>query len=206
LDGADFDRLTEQFVSGSSRRTILRGIAAAAAGTLLAFAGQDALAARCRPPGQRCRVGTHAARTGNACCTGDCDPETLRCPCPDGQHYCRRSRTCAACCDDGDCGEGETCHNGICQPLLGDIICGDHEVHCYFQQPDFQRQVTDFIDIGTLGKFGYRWSVTKNSCRPSEGCGTLDDKCNATFNHCYRACFAAAPYWGSDDVSSCIYP
>jgi hypothetical protein len=182
---------------------MVRGLIAAAAGTILGLAGQDALAARCRAPGDRCHAAAgRGARAGNGCCTGQCDPETLRCPCPEGQHYCPHARTCAACCDDADCGEGETCHNGICQRLLGDLECGDHEVTCAYVNGG------QFADAGVLGKHGYHVNVTVNACRPSVGCPTLNADCNDKFpDLCRGGCIAYPTLCGDvfPECSSCFY-
>ncbi|HEY7033283.1 MAG TPA: hypothetical protein VH482_18225 [Thermomicrobiales bacterium] len=176
MDEARFETLAKMFATGGSRRSILRGVTAAAAGTILALAGQDALAARCRPPGRRCRADARAVRAGLACCTGDCDPDTHRCPCPEGQHYCARARTCATCCADADCGEGESCRDGTCQPLLGDVICGTHEMSCYVTNGD---GTLDATWLSSLGKHEFNYLPLHLACRPKDNCETLNDQCRA---------------------------
>jgi hypothetical protein len=86
--------------------------------------------------------------------------------------------------------EGATFSEGSL--FIDDLRCGDHEVHCY----------SDGADLGVLGKYGYRFSLGMHACRPSEGCGTLNDKCNASIAACGGSCIAVAPYFG-ETCSSC---
>lgn len=83
--------------------------------------------------------------------------------------------------------------------FIDDFVCGDHQTDCYTNAND--------TDVGTLGKFGFHWclgggSGNPMSCCPSEGCPTVNSKCNDTFPDACQAgggCYAAAPYFVRHD-------
>lgn len=146
MQGSTFDAVSRRFGQGSTRRTILGGLAGAVAAVLGRGVGpevapREAAAAICRPLGGACVAGR-----GLECCHGECRGN--RCRCPRGQRRCkgrciRRGRCCGATCRRrrcpagkkrcqgrcvrrqvccGGCGPRQTCVNGNCVDLPG---CGN---------------------------------------------------------------------------------
>jgi hypothetical protein len=87
MDGRRFDELVRTFAAHASRRSVLKGLLASAAGALGAHSG-SARAQACRPAGRLCSVNSQ-------CCSGLCDTTNAdpaqrhRCACPPGTENCR---------------------------------------------------------------------------------------------------------------------
>jgi hypothetical protein len=118
MDGRIFDDLARSLAERRSRRSVLKGLAAAATGALLdVVRREDAGARACRDAGETC--------TGDAqCCTGICGPKDSRgrrqCACPANLLECRRDcidpatdeKNCGGC--GISCPRGSTCESGVC--------------------------------------------------------------------------------------------
>jgi hypothetical protein len=144
-----FDQLTRLLGQSRSRRSVLKGFAAAMVASVGAARGALAFG------GPRCKLTTQPCATGAECCSGYCDDELGTCCLPEG-NVCRED---AHCCgemvcidDDGDgrgvcgfmvdgvctdgyvCGEGNSedflCGEGFCfcvEDIEGNVQCGGNE-------------------------------------------------------------------------------
>jgi hypothetical protein len=137
MDGSRFDGIAKSLAIGTSRRVILRGLAAAVAGVIAAPVARGEAAATCYPAGDSCNADSE-------CCQGTCTLGYCRCPagtvdcnglCRDNCDGCPTGfRTCNGICRDlksdrnhcGFCGntcrKGSHCSNGKC--------CGQGQVNC----------------------------------------------------------------------------
>ncbi len=137
MDGAWFDSVAKSWASGTSRRSILRGLAAAVVGLAAAPAARSEAAVTCIAAGEACNFDVE-------CCVGTCTFGVCRCPagkvncngfCRDNCDGCPTGfRKCNGICRDlksdrnhcGFCGntcrKGSHCSNGTC--------CGQGEVNC----------------------------------------------------------------------------
>src|SRR6476661_9951589 len=101
-----FDNLTRVLGKATSRRSVFKGLVAAAVGGVLTRAGGDSAAARAR-------VRMACARLGQPCGSGTGTPANQVC-CPD--------LTCgdaAVCCKDTNAtclGDGDCCGENVCRP------------------------------------------------------------------------------------------
>ena len=85
------DELSKALATTTSRRQMLKVLAATAAGGVLTFVGaREAGAARCRRVGQPCRANFE-------CCDFFCPPDTGRCACRPGENLCSKTRRCIRC-------------------------------------------------------------------------------------------------------------
>lgn len=139
MDSDRFDRLTRDLATRSSRRRVVRGIAASA----LALLGIERADARvCASPGALCRE--HAT-----CCSGRCDRDrsgrrrcqcqsVKDCPAPSGQcqvatcsdGVCGTAIAVGQSCDDGDaCTTNDVCQqNGTC--VGSRVDCSNLDTQC----------------------------------------------------------------------------
>jgi hypothetical protein len=187
-----FDQLTKSLSKTASRRTVFKGVMAAAVGGMLArFRGGDSAAARAR-------VRMACARLGQPCATGTGTPGNMIC-CPD--------LTCgvdAVCCKDTNqtcLSNDDCCGDNTCRPNpsgLGNrcLPPGDVGAEC----------IEDLDCLGTLGCDAYT-GTCENICDGvtcTEGqtcCGdayTLSSICcggpNETCDGQLGACVSCAEY------------
>jgi hypothetical protein len=137
MDGSRFDSVAKSWANGTSRRTILRGLAAAVVGLVAAPAARSDAAVTCYAAGAACNFDVE-------CCVGTCTLGVCRCPagkvncnglcrdncdgCPTGFRKCNGicrdlksdSNNCGFC--GNTCRKGSHCSNGKC--------CGQGEVNC----------------------------------------------------------------------------
>ena len=119
MDHATFDRLSRRLASGTSRRSVVGGVFAAATGSaLVAFgrapAGADDVAAEnCIPEGKRCGGGKRR-RPCKKCCTKNVITDQ------NGKRRCSCVRLGNGCSNDSQCCEG-ICDSSTCQ--LSDPVC-----------------------------------------------------------------------------------
>ena len=79
------DELSKALATTTSRRQMLKVLAATAAGGALTLVGaREAGAARCRRVGQPCRANFE-------CCDFFCPPDTGRCACRPGENLCSKT-------------------------------------------------------------------------------------------------------------------
>src|SRR6266508_3384788 len=108
VDGQRFDDLTRLFANGISRRRLLGGLAAGAAG-LIGHA--ETAAATCRKPGRTCRTDAN-------CCSNLCGPKDAT-----GRHRCLCQS--AADCPVKVC-QTATCTSGVCATAITPgVVCDD---------------------------------------------------------------------------------
>ena len=127
MDGKQFDRITKTLRNGASRRRMLGGLSAVAAGLL---AGRT-VPAEARPVSSGCsKAGRACTGTGSGTC---CGGEKLRCSpqggispqCNDGQPFPSGQSKCCAqvgtacqghceCCSPGPSGGPTACKQGRC--------------------------------------------------------------------------------------------
>lgn len=120
MDSKRFDRLTRSLAAGSSRRSVLGTVLAAAGAALFPRSGRAA----CIPPGEACRI-------GDDCCDGFTCFEAV-CDCPSGYFDAdgrcdpptRGDPECltegGGCSSNADCciDDGLTCQEGVCLPAI----------------------------------------------------------------------------------------
>ena len=108
------DELSKALATTTSRRQMLKVLAATAAGGALTLVGaREAGAARCRRVGQPCRANFE-------CCDFFCPPDTGRCACRPGENLCSKTRRCIRC-DPEATFDPETCQ---CVCPQGTTQCG----------------------------------------------------------------------------------
>jgi hypothetical protein len=144
MDGNRFDDLTKALAAGASRRGVLRGLAAAAAGAGLTLLGRRGAEAACRNFSRPCEEGDRCCR--GAVCRGGactCPPDKLTCqsmssgtrcvdPCPIGQVLGADCRClcvttlhrpvkgkCPCSEDDAECRRADECCSGFCNTDQG---------------------------------------------------------------------------------------
>jgi hypothetical protein len=83
MDANRFDDFTKALATSTSRRQVLKTLAASAMGSIAAFVGVGQVFARtaCRPLGSVCSP-------LSVCCSGNCNRQSHRCDCPSGQTNC----------------------------------------------------------------------------------------------------------------------
>ena len=109
------DELSKALATTTSRRQMLKVLAATAAGGVLTFVGaREAGAARCRRVGQPCRANFE-------CCDFFCPPDTGRCSCRPGENLCSKTKRCVSC-DPEATFDPETCQ---CVCPQGTTQCGN---------------------------------------------------------------------------------
>ena len=117
MDGDRFDRFVRDLAGGTTRRSLLRGVASAVASTLVVGQGASAAESR-RGPGEVCR------KNGDCISGSTCETSTTgrqRCTCGAGLKPCGRRcipevQCCRAadCPDDGNPCTGTVCSSGVC--------------------------------------------------------------------------------------------
>lgn len=127
MSGQRFDELTKLAAGGSSsRRSFLKGLVAAAAGTTYGLTAPGNAHAH-HEGGERCREPGALCRSNADCCTRYCDSFTSQCTCPPALPDCNAH---------GDCRDvGENCRaNADC--CLGLCITETFECACPPQFPN----------------------------------------------------------------------
>ena len=133
MDGRSFDAIA-QALAGSDRRRVLRLLAGALLGGVLALPGLAAAAAACRhnrdcPGRQVCRNRTCVRTCGDSYTCGSggggCPVGCFCAKAPGGEGLCAQAggpacATLAACDSHGDCPRGEVCGTGCCTP---EFVC-----------------------------------------------------------------------------------
>lgn len=94
MDDCRFDNLTRTLARGTSRRSLLKGLAGAVLGGGAMLGGvPSGEAFMCRQPGVLCAKDAQ-------CCSGSCDPVSHRCggdlPCRSAGHPCEGNQSCCA--------------------------------------------------------------------------------------------------------------
>jgi hypothetical protein len=136
------DELSKALATTTSRRQMLKVLAATAVGGAVSLAGaRGARAARCRKVGQLCRANFE-------CCDFFCPPNTGRCACPPGENLCTKTKRCIRCdpeatfdpdtcqciCPEGTTQCGNECCSGgeECCPggYYGPTCCPPGEICC----------------------------------------------------------------------------
>lgn len=208
MDGSRFDDLTRFIADTPSRRTVIKAMVGAIAGSLASVG--TALG------GPRCKRVNQACQTTADCCPG---------PTANGNVYCasagKKSKICQACpaetptacnggCVDtsddnnncGACGEvcfgGTTCVNGSCQCPAGQHLCADGScneccIHDHCESPD--PEANPICCAGTCVSA----SFDENNCG---GCGNVcfaDQFCE--LGDC--ECFEAGAHVGPDGQCTC---
>ena len=91
MSDRNLDELSRALATTTSRRQMLKVLAATAAGGVLSLAGaRQAGATRCRRVGQPCRANFE-------CCDFFCPPDTARCACRPGENLCSKTKRCVSC-------------------------------------------------------------------------------------------------------------
>ena len=109
------DELSRALATTTSRRQMLKVLAATAGGGVLALVGARQAGAdpRCRRVGQPCRANFE-------CCDFFCPPDTGRCACRPGENLCTKTKRCIRC-DPEATFDPETCQ---CVCPQGTTQCG----------------------------------------------------------------------------------
>jgi hypothetical protein len=115
LSDERFDQLTRLLGQRRSRRSVLKGLAAAMVASVGAARG-----ALAQIGGPRCKLTTQPCSAGSECCSGYCDDELGTCCLPEG-NVCR---------DDSHCCGGLTCRGQRCLPVGGEDDVCDSDADC----------------------------------------------------------------------------
>jgi hypothetical protein len=109
MDAHRFDAVTRALAGGTSRRGLLKGVAAALTAAALGRAATGDVGAACPPGAISSRGRCICKRTGRP-------PVNGVCPCPSGQIVCRDGIGCRQgnCCADADCPAGQICADNGC--------------------------------------------------------------------------------------------
>ena len=200
-DGHRFDELAKALAGTASRRGVVGGLAALAAGLV----GARAAGAQTCPPGRVSRRGV-----GCVCKATGRPPIGGVCPCPAGQSDAGDGRGCLACRDDDECPASDACTSYAC--VAGACagtrtVCDDGTGRCTTKAcdpatgcvctpidcNDNNLCTTDTCDPGT----GCRHTpivCSSGQCDALIGCVcTADDHC-ATGSACFHGgCFLLNP-------------
>lgn len=191
MDGVQFDAITKTLAMRRSRRTTLRGIAAAALAAGVGLLGREEAAAGCKNLGQKCKKKNGKKKK---CCSG-AKCKGKKCKCPGGTEECggacvpacqsdvqaRNSLDCSCCQIAGaptPCGAFGPCC-GACTDVGGQFTCMTfpETVDCEF---DAQCQ------SGVCG------CLSSNcSCRPAD-CTATGDPCSSNLECCQGVCSASS--------------
>ena len=114
-----FDEVTKAMSGTTSRRQALKLMMTTGAGGVLALVGAGGAGAIA--PG-RCRRNDTVCRQHIECCSGYCDPATLRCACTPGAEVCPSTGTCVPACSGTQVFNPATCR---CECPTGTTACGD---------------------------------------------------------------------------------
>ncbi len=165
MDGFHFDDFTRSLSTTTSRRQALKLLAGAGVGsvmTLVGARGASAEPGRCRTEGTVCREHTE-------CCSGFCDPRTLRCACSPGSNVCPSTGACVEPCGPNEVFNPTTCQCECPGAVCGGVCCAAGQICTDFGQccanPTFCR-TTDECCPGFFCSGGGKGSGT---CRPCAG-------------------------------------
>ena len=175
MDEHRFDAITRSFGRATTRRGMLRGLAAVAGGGTLSLSrAANVGARRCRPIGRNCR--SHAD-----CCTDYCnnDANRYQCTCPPGLGDCDGDGACEA--DVTTLTNCGACGNDCTADQPANTIASCTQGQCaYACRAGFADCNTDLGDGGgngcetNLNSFNTCGSCT-NDCATREGAFTCSD-------------------------------
>lgn len=166
MDHPTFDRLARRLAASASRRGVVLGAFAAAAGSALvghgpsATAAQDVTAENCIPEGKRCGSGGRR-RPCKKCCTGNVIRDQ------NGKRRCSCVRLGDGCSNDSQCCEG-VCDSGTCQ--LSGPTCIALQAACATGDTCCAGTCDATLDVCCIETGSTGCTVDADCCGPNTGC------------------------------------